>query len=106
MWIIRWLLFLIVIFFLVGFLSQNSEPKVQIQIITWQSPQLPLSFMLFLAALVGYIVSLLVAVINQLRLRSEISAQKRRNQALQSELERLRNFMIEEEGTESGVPHP
>ncbi len=106
MWILRWLLFLIVIFFLVGFLSQNAEPKVQVQIITWQSPQLPLSFMLFLAALVGYIVSLLVAVINQLRLRSEISAQKRRNQALQNELERLRNFALEEESPESGVTHP
>ncbi len=103
MWILRWLLFLVVIFFLVGFLSQNSTPKVQVQIITWQSPELPLSFMLFLAALAGYIVSLLVAVINQLRMRSEISAQKRRNQALQNELERLRNFMLEEDGTESGV---
>lgn len=106
MWILRWLIFLIVIFFLVGFLSQNSEPKVQVQIITWQSPLLPLSFMLFLAALAGYIASLLVAVINQMRLRSEISAQKRRNQSLQNELERLRNFMLEEEGTESGVPQP
>lgn len=103
MWILRWLLLLIIIFFLVGFLSQNAEPKVQVQIITWQSPSLPLSFMLFLAALVGYIVSLLVAVINQLRLRSEISAQKRRNQALQSELERLRNFALEDDGSESGV---
>lgn len=106
MWILRWLLFLIVIFFLVGFLSQNSEPKVQVQIITWQSPLLPLSFMLFLAALVGYIVSLLVAIINQLRLRSEISAHKRRNQALQNELERLRNFALEEESPESGVTQP
>lgn len=106
MWILRWLIFLIVVFFLVGFLSQNSEPKVQVQIITWQSPSLPLSFMLFLAALAGYIVSLLVAVINQLRLRSELSAQKRRNQSLQNELERLRNFMLEEEGTEPGVMQP
>ncbi|MCB1059791.1 MAG: LapA family protein [Calditrichaeota bacterium] len=103
MWILRWLLFLILIFFVVGFLSQNAEPKVHVQIISWQSPELPLSFMLFLAALVGYIVSLLVAVINQLRLRSEISAQKRKNQALQSELERLRNFALEEEGTDTGV---
>jgi uncharacterized integral membrane protein len=103
MWILRWLLFLIVIFFVVGFLSQNADPKVHVQIISWQSPELPLSFMLFLAALVGYIISLLVAVINQLRLRSEISAQKRRNQALQNELERLRNFALEDEGSNTGV---
>jgi len=104
MWILRWLLLLVVIFFLVGFLSQNADPKVHVQIITWESPELPLSFMLFLAALVGYIVSLLVAVINQLRLRSEISAQKRRNQALQHELERLRNFALEEDSG-TGVSH-
>jgi uncharacterized integral membrane protein len=104
MWILRWLLLLIIIFFLVGFLSQNAEPKVHVQIITWESPELPLSFMLFLAALVGYIVSLLVAVINQLRLRSEISAQKRRNQALQHELERLRNFALEEDSGTGVTP--
>ncbi|MBK6910524.1 MAG: LapA family protein [bacterium] len=103
MWILRWLFLLVVIFFLVGFLSQNAEPKVAVQIITWQSPELPLSFMLFLAALVGYIVSLLVAVINQLRLRSELSTQKRRVQSLQHELDRLRNFALEDEGTETGV---
>jgi len=103
MWILRWLLLLIVIFFLVGFLSQNAEPKVMVQIITWQSPELPLSFMLFLAALVGYIVSLLVAVINQLRMRNELSSHKRRIQSLQQELDRLRNFALEDEAVETGA---
>lgn len=103
MWILRWLIILIVVFFLVGFLSQNADPKVHIEIIGWKSPDLPLSFMLFLAALVGYAASMLVAIVNQLRLRSEISAQKRRNQALQNELERLRNFALEEDTSGTGV---
>ncbi|MCB9366975.1 MAG: LapA family protein [Calditrichaeota bacterium] len=103
MWIFRWLIILIVVFFLVGFLSQNSEPKVHVELIGWKSPELPLSFMLFLAALVGYAASLVVAIINQIRLRSEIASQKRRNQALQNELERLRNFALEEESSGSEV---
>ena len=67
-----------------------------ISMMGWQSPELPLSFMLFLAALVGYVASLLVAIVNQLRLRAQISQMRRENREVQAELDRLRNFAIEE----------
>lgn len=105
MWIFRWFLLTIVVFFLVFFLSQNSDDKVMVRLLGWETPELPLSFMLFLAALVGYFVSLLVAIVNQIRLRSEIARERRRNKALEQEIERLRNFMLEEDGAMSEPIH-
>jgi len=96
MWILRWVLLLIVIFFLVGFLSQNSDDKVMVRFMGWSSGELPLSLMLFLAAMVGFLLSMLVAVVNQLRLRAQIGAIRRENREVRAELDRLRNFAIEE----------
>jgi uncharacterized integral membrane protein len=97
MWILRWFLLVIVLFFLVGFLSQNADPVVSVQVMGWQSPEMPLSYALFLAGLAGYFLCLLVALINQVRLRSQIGALRKKNRELQTELDRLRNFAIEEE---------
>jgi len=96
MWIFRWFLLIVLLFFLVGFLSQNSDQIVSVRLMGWQSPDLPLSYMLFLAALAGYGVCLLVALVNQIRLRTQISQLRRLNRDMQTELDRLRNFALEE----------
>jgi uncharacterized integral membrane protein len=104
MWILRWLLLIIVLFFLVGFLSQNADQIVSVKIMGWTSPDLPLSYALFLAGLAGYAICLLVALINQIRLRTQIGSLRRKNRELQNELDRLRNFALEDAlpGTPAG----
>ncbi|RPH94896.1 LapA family protein [candidate division KSB1 bacterium] len=97
MWILRWILLIIVLFFLVGFLSQNADQIVSVRIMGWTSPDLPLSYALFLAGLAGYALCLLVALINQIRLRTQIGTLRKQNRELQSELDRLRNFALEGE---------
>jgi uncharacterized integral membrane protein len=97
MWILRWFLLIVVLFFLVGFFSQNSDQIVTVRLLGWTSPELPLAYTLFLAGLAGYLLCLLVALVNQLRLRSQIAALKRESRAQQTELDRLRNFAIEED---------
>jgi lipopolysaccharide assembly protein A len=97
MWILRWLLFIILLFFLVGFLSQNADQIVSVRILGWQSPEMPLAYALILAGTAGYVLCLLVALVNQLRLRGQIGALRRRNRELQTELDRLRNFALEGE---------
>lgn len=97
MWILRWILLIVVLFFLVGFLSQNADQIVSVRLMGWTSPDLPLSYALFLAGLAGYALCLLVALINQIRLRSQIGALRRQNRELQIELDRLRNFALEGE---------
>jgi uncharacterized integral membrane protein len=103
MWILRWLLLIVVLFFLVGFLSQNAEDHVQVQLMGWQSPEMPLSYALFLAGLAGYALCLIVAMINQIRLRAQLGSLRRKNRELQSELDRLRNFALEEELPPTGI---
>ena len=97
MWIFRWFLLIVLLFFLVGFLSQNSDQIVSVRLMGWESPDLPLAYMLFLAGLVGYGLCLLVALVNQIRLRTQISQLRKLNRELQTELDRLRNFALEEE---------
>ena len=97
MWILRWLLLIIVLFFLVGFLSQNADQSVTVRLLGWQWTDVQVSYALFLAAVVGYFVATLVALINQLRLRSQINALRRRNREMQIELDRLRNLALEGE---------
>jgi uncharacterized integral membrane protein len=97
MWIFRWFLLIILLFFLVGFLSQNSDQAASVKLMGWESPELPLSYMLFLAGLAGYAICLLVALVNQIRLRTQIAQLRKLNRSLQTELNRLRNFALEEE---------
>ena len=106
MWILRWLLFIIVLFFLVGFLTQNADQVVTVRIFGWESEPLQLSFALFLSGVAGYLLCLIIAVINQLRTRGQLSALRRKNRDLQTELDRLRNFALEGDlpgSTESGA---
>ena len=97
MWILRWILLIVVLFFLVGFLSQNADQVVTVRLLGWTSPELPLSYALFLAGLAGYALCLLVALINQIRLRSQIGALRRQNRELHVELDKLRNLALEGE---------
>jgi len=104
MWILRWLLLIVVLFFLVGFLSQNADDVVTMRLMGWISPPMPLGYALLLAGVAGYVLSLLVALINQLRLRGQIAALRRKNRDLQTELDRLRNFALEGEITTEATP--
>lgn len=107
MWIVRWFLLIIVLFFLVGFFSQNSDQIVSARIFGWVSPDIPLAYMMFMAGIAGYLLCLVVALINQIRLRSQISALRRESRALQTELDRLRNFALEDvELAPSAEVHP
>ncbi len=106
MWIFRWFLLIVLLFFLVGFLSQNSNQVVYVRLMGWESPELPLAYMLFLAGLAGYAICLLVALVNQIRLRTQISHLRKLNRELQTELNRLRNFALEEEAFPPLVESP
>jgi uncharacterized integral membrane protein len=101
MWIFRWIVLIIVLFFLMGFLLQNTHDYVSVRIFGWTSPEWPLAYMLFLAGFVGYVLSLLVAIVNQIRLRMQIAELRRENRQVREELDRLRNLAIEEDITPS-----
>lgn len=107
MWIFRGIILLIIIVLVAGFVAQNSQMSISVTIFNWTSPEWPLSLMLFLAGLVGYILSFLVAIVNQLRLRTQLAGLRRENRQVREELDRMRNLAIEEDMTlpeKSGGP--
>jgi len=107
MWILRWLFAIIVVFFLVGFLSQNSGQIVDVRLFGWSWEGVPLSYAMFIAGMIGYLLCLIVALTNHLRLRSQLAALRRKNREMQIELDRLRNFALEgelPEGESASMP--
>ena len=106
MWILRWLVLILVMFFLVGFLSENADQIVTVRLMGRPFPEIPLSYALFLAGLAGYVLCLIVALINQLRLRGQISTLRKKNRELQVEMDRLRNFALEGDLPGSAIEPP
>jgi uncharacterized integral membrane protein len=84
MWIFRWIILIVVLFFLMGFLLQNSYDHVSVRVLGWTSPEWPLAYMLFLAGFVGYVISFLVAIVNQIRLRMQIAQLRRENRQVRA----------------------
>ena len=96
MWIFRWIILLLIVFVMVMFFAQNSNEVVTINLMN-KHPELPLSLSLFLAATIGFLLATIVAIFNQIKLRMQISSAKREVREIREELDRLRNFAIEEE---------
>lgn len=103
MWIFRWIILLLIVFVMVMFFAQNSNEVVTINLMN-KHPELPLSLSLFLAAVIGFLIATIVAIFNQIRLRMQISTMKREVRDVREELDRLRNFALEdEEQNETGT---
>jgi uncharacterized membrane protein YciS (DUF1049 family) len=97
MWIIRWIFVTILLLAAVAFMGQNQQDKVFVHFFTWVSPEIEVSYLLFIAFGSGVLVHLLFSVLKQFQLQAEMSRLKRQIRKLHSELEQLRNLAIEEE---------
>ncbi len=98
--IFHWIILIVVLVLVVAIFTQNNQMQGTVKIFKWQtSSDWPISYSLLLAGLAGYLLSLLVAVINQLRLRAQIGHLKRENRQVREELDRLRNLAVEEDMT-------
>ncbi len=106
--IFHWIILIVVLVLVVAIFTQNNqtlETAETVKIFKWQtSPDWPISYSLILAGLAGYLLSLLGAVINQLRLRAQIGHLKRENRQVREELDRLRNLAVEEDMTSPSSP--
>jgi len=103
MWVVRWILVAVVIVLILGFSLQNQEQRVSVHIATWESPDIPLYFALFIAFVIGIVVWFIVAAFQILHVKSELKVCRREKRKLQEELTALRNLPLDE--TEA-VPQP
>ena len=107
MWIIKWLFIAIIMLAILGFALQNQEQRVAIRIITESTPELPLYFFIYFAFGIGFILGLIVPLVNIWQLKTNLHRTEKASNKTREELNRLRNADIEEEKTEvNALPAP
>ena len=103
--VFNWIILIVILVLIVAIFTQNNQTLGTVKIFKWQtSPDWPISYSLLLAGILGYLLSLIVAIINQLRLRAQIGHLKRENRQVREELDRLRNLAVEEDMTLPSSP--
>jgi hypothetical protein len=76
---------------------------VQVRIINWISPELPLYFIVYLSFAFGLFTWLLTSIFKIMQLKNDSRHLKKQNQLLQDELNKLRNLSVEEAVTSTEI---
>lgn len=104
MWIIKWILGALLIILVLGFALQNQHQMVQVRIVNWISPELPLYFIVYLSFAFGMITWLLTSIFKILQLKADCRNYRKQSEQLQEELNKLRNLSVEEAVSTSNTP--
>lgn len=104
MWAIKWFLAVILILLVLGFALQNSNQPVTVKLGMSEFQQVQLWMVIYSSFALGVLFWLVVSVFQVVQLKSEIRRLKKRNKAIQNELDNLRNLPIEEEESGLGMP--
>ena len=96
MWIVKWILGALLIILILGFAFQNQHQMVQVKIVEWTSPEIPLYFVVYIAFSFGILVWLFVSVFKILQLKVKCRQLRNQNDQLKAELNNLRNLSVEE----------
>jgi uncharacterized integral membrane protein len=103
MWILKWVLGAILIILVLGFALQNQYQMVQVRVINWISPELPLYLIVYLSFAFGLFTWLLTSIFKIIQLKNDSRLLKKQNQLLQNELNKLRNLSVEEAVTSTEI---
>jgi len=103
MWILKWILGAILIILVLGFALQNQAEVVNVRILNWFSPELPLYFIVYISFAFGMFTWLLTSIFKIMQLKNDSRLLKKQNQLLQNELNKLRNLSVEEAVTSTEV---
>ncbi len=91
MWTLRWTLFIIVLFLVLGFSILNSGQIIDLNLFWSKYEGVSLVLALFAAFMLGVVFWFLVTVLQHLTLRKDNRALRHRVQSLRDELRDLRN---------------
>lgn len=103
MWIIRWVFAVISIVFIIGFAVQNSEQLVTVSFLHWQSGEIHLWVVMYIAFAAGIFTWLIISIFHTISLRAENTAIKKEVSKLKEELDRMRNLSVEESISSLGI---
>jgi uncharacterized integral membrane protein len=96
-WVIRMLLFLILVVAVTGFAMLNSDASATVKL--WPGVifyDVPLVLLLFEAFVIGAIVWFVVSIFHEVTLRAAVRKLKRENADLHQEIAGLRNISLDE----------
>ena len=103
MWIIKWILWVIIVLFIIYFGTQNAQ-LVNVNFIKWTSPDLHLWVVMYLSFGIGILTWLFASIFKVLQLKTEMRKVNKENTNLRQELDNLRNISIEDEASEISEP--
>ncbi len=108
MWILRWVLFALLLIVVVMFASQNAATTVVIQFLKWHS-QSSILAVIGISFVAGLAVWFLFSVFRILQYRSQMRAYQQENKKLKEELTSLKisgSTSPAGEGSDSGATNP
>ena len=105
MWIIKWFFAVVLILMVLGFTLQNSGQRVSVVFLenVWQYDAVQLWLVIYASFGLGVLFWLFVSVFQVLQLKNEIRRVRKGNQAIQRELDSLRNLPIGEDDIELDI---
>ena len=96
MWVVKWILTALFIAFVIGFAMQNTEQQVNVIFLKWESIDLPVWVVMYIAFIAGMFFWLFVSIVRIFGLNYENHKCRKEIAKLQAELYHLRNASVEE----------
>ncbi len=94
LFIMLWAAIFTVLGIIVG--TQNGTTLVDISLLTWTFHSIPLTLVLIETFAIGIVFTIIVAVIDEVKLKNRLWKANRENRELKKELTSLRNLPVEE----------
>ncbi len=93
---------LLVLLLVVGIAVLNPSQRVELNLFFGTYYDVPLVLALFLAFLIGCVLTFLYLLVHSVRLRWQIRELKSRNRQYEQEITAIRNIPVDEDGGEEG----
>jgi len=101
MWILRWIFWVIILFIIIIFVTQNVEffrEKVKLEFLFWETKSpFPMWVVMFLSFATGVLIWLVGSIFKVIELKTEVRKISKENTSLKKELNELRNMPLEDE---------
>ena len=97
MQVIRWFFIAVFMLLILGFALYNQEQQVSVRFLRWQSANLPLYLLLYIAYGAGVLTWVVVSSLNLIARNRVIARLRKEKRKVQEELDRLRNASLDEE---------
>ena len=104
MWLLRVFVFVLLLAVFVILAGQNNkEPGVDLELFVWSFTGIKLWWIMFAAALFGFLIGLLVSAFREIKLRMDFSKLRRDKIVLEREISELRAAPLHDLGPSTGT---